>query len=83
MGDCNSRGSYPTTAECDLKAYDKLPAKLRQALQESVFDWASQPFLTNVRRGLSVNKLIKQLRTDEHTAMVKDRARIWRDKDRP
>ena len=42
----NSRGNYRTTAERTFKAYDKLPPAARKALQEAIFDYATQPIYT-------------------------------------
>jgi hypothetical protein len=46
----NSRGSYATTGENTMRAFDKLPASARAALREASYDWATQPFLTGFER---------------------------------
>jgi hypothetical protein len=33
------------------EAYDSLPAAAKRALQDAVFNWASQPILTRWKRG--------------------------------
>jgi hypothetical protein len=48
----NSKGSYRTTAENSMAAYDKLPPSARKALQDAVYCWTTQPFLTRWRNGL-------------------------------
>lgn len=47
----NSTGSYRSTTENHMKAFDALPAAARKALREANFDWATQPFVTHWRRG--------------------------------
>lgn len=47
----NSRGSYRSTIENSMAAYDKLPPSARKALQDAVFCWAPQPIVTYWRNG--------------------------------
>jgi len=47
----NSKGSYQTTPELTMAAYDKLPPAARKALQDAVFCWATQPILTYWNKG--------------------------------
>ena len=47
----NSKGSYSTTKERTMAAYDKLPATARKALQDALVDWASQPIYSRWRDG--------------------------------
>ena len=47
----NSRGSYPTTKERTMAAYDKLPPSARKALQDALVDWAVQPIYSSWRNG--------------------------------
>ena len=49
----NSKGNYRTTREKDLRAYEKLPPTLRQALRDAAFNYAPQPILTRWRRGMA------------------------------
>ena len=46
----NSRGSYVTTTENTMKAFDKLPASARAALANANYDWATQPFYTGFEK---------------------------------
>ena len=48
----NSKGSYSTTPEQTMAAFDKLPPSARVALREAISDWATQPFLTKWRNGV-------------------------------
>ena len=48
----NSSGTYRTTTKNTMAAYDKLPPSARQALQDAVFCWATQPIPTRWRNGL-------------------------------
>ena len=47
----NSKGSYRSTRENLMAAYDKLPPSARKALQDAAFNWAPQPIVTHWRRG--------------------------------
>ena len=47
----NSKGSYPTTPEKMMAAFDELPPSARKALADAVENWVSQPVLTRWRRG--------------------------------
>lgn len=52
MTDTNSGGgSYYTTPQNSMKAFDKLPPSARRALAFSNNDWAVQPVLTRWRNG--------------------------------
>ena len=44
-------GSYQTTPERSMSAFDKLPPTARRALANSIECWAVQPILTHHRRG--------------------------------
>jgi hypothetical protein len=57
----NSSGSYRTTLEAFMKAYDKLPRRLRDALKYSAHDWVPQRFLTAWRQGATVDTLIERV----------------------
>jgi hypothetical protein len=50
MSALNSSGSYPTTAELMMRAFDKLPPSARAALANSVENWVPQPILTRHNR---------------------------------
>ena len=47
----NGSGSYSVTSENQMKAYDRLPASARAALQDAAFDWAVPPIVTYWRNG--------------------------------
>jgi hypothetical protein len=47
----NNPGSYRTTRENMMRAFDKLPPEVRAALANAVGNWVPQPFLTQYRRG--------------------------------
>ena len=49
----NSRGSYRTTRQNAMKAFDKLPPKARAALANAAFNWAAQPVLTKLGADIS------------------------------
>ncbi len=46
----NAEGTYRTTTENMMKAFDKLPSELRQALANSHDNWVAQPVLKIYRR---------------------------------
>lgn len=45
----NGSGTYRTTPERSMRAFDQLPPALRDALNDAQFKWADQPFLTTFR----------------------------------
>ena len=47
----NCKGSYQTTKENMMAAYDKLPPTARLAFQNAVENWVPQPALTRWKRG--------------------------------
>src|SRR5262245_55431785 len=44
-------GSYPTTTEAMMRAFDALPPAARKALADAIENWVPQPLLTRYRRG--------------------------------
>jgi len=78
----NSGGSYYSTPENAMRAFDKLPRTVRNALANAIFDWASQPFLTQWRRGTSPKKLVALIREWDREACAKrERKRQSRSKE--
>lgn len=69
----NSHGHYVTTTEATLKAFDKLPREVREALSEGVADWVPQPVLTYYRRLLKSGKYWPS----EAAAMCIERIAHW------
>lgn len=57
----NSAGSYRTTRELAMRAYDALPREVRDALKEAVADFVPQPLVTDMRRGASIAALPKRV----------------------
>lgn len=43
-------GGYNTTREDMMRAYDKLPHCIRQAMQDAIENWVPQPLLTEFNR---------------------------------
>ena len=58
MSSFNSKGNYKTTPELMMKAFDKLPPEVRNALANAKENYVPQVFLTKYRRGWSVKKLV-------------------------
>jgi hypothetical protein len=57
-----------------MRAYDKLPPKVRRALQGADHNYVPQPLLTNLRRGWEPATLVKLIRIwdrQEHERGVK------------
>lgn len=81
----NSSGSYRSSRENSLAAFDKLPPSAREALANAAFDWAPQPIVTSWRRGVTGMKTGKEIaaRVAEWDAqqIAKDRSRVWGIKD--
>ena len=63
MTDFNSKGSYRTTRENMMKAFDKLPREVRMALCEAPENWVPQPLLTKIRRGRRADDVAFMVRT--------------------
>jgi predicted Zn-dependent protease with MMP-like domain len=57
----NSAGSYRTTRELAMRAYDTLPREVRDALKEAVADFVPQPLVTDMRQGASIAALLKRV----------------------
>jgi hypothetical protein len=74
MSGNSPRGSYRTTKQRMMRAYDKLPRKVRRALQDADRNYVPQPLLTNLRRGWEPATLVKLIRLwdcQEHERKVK------------
>lgn len=54
----NSNGTYQTTREASMRAYDKLPPMVREAVANAAFDWAPQPIVTLLRKGHSPERIV-------------------------
>ena len=61
----NSRGTYKTTYQLSMRAFDKCPPTIRQALAHADYSYATQPFLTAWRRGVRVSELVKDIRQSD------------------
>jgi uncharacterized protein DUF6525 len=61
-----------------MRAYEKLPPTLRQALRDAAFNYAPQPILTRWRRGMSVNTLVKQIEESDRDLIARSRKREGR-----
>jgi uncharacterized protein DUF6525 len=59
----NSHGSYRTTREAVMRAYDKLPPEVRHALQNANHDWVSQPLLSMLHREWKPATLVNLIKT--------------------
>jgi alpha-ketoglutarate-dependent taurine dioxygenase len=57
----NSAGTYRTTFQNAMKAFDKLPTSIRDALANAHHNYAVQPFLTQWRRGVRAADLVKEI----------------------
>lgn len=81
----NSSGSYRSTRENSMAAFDKLPPTARAALANAAINWAPQPFRTRWMRGLKGYRTgpeIAETVVRIDTAQIKkDRACIWGIKD--
>lgn len=58
----NEGGNYATTDKAMMRAFDKLPKRLRQALANANENWVPQPFRTQFERDRPVDDLVKQVR---------------------
>ena len=62
MSTNNVDGSYRSTRERIMAAFDKLPASARRELANSVENWATQPLLTGFRRGQRAEDICARIR---------------------
>jgi hypothetical protein len=72
----NSKGSYRTTADLVMKAFDRVPTEVRQALATANHNYVAQPFLTKARHGESPKHLIKIIRQADEKRAVKHYRRL-------
>lgn len=77
----NGSGSYRTTPQRQMKAFDKLPKRLREYLANSNTDWATAPILTMfIRAGWTgaVDYCIKEIAKWERARFSSlSMARVW------
>jgi hypothetical protein len=69
----NERGTYPTTRANLMRAYDKLPPVVRRALANAVFNYAAQPFLTDLRRGRSPREIVEEIARCDRLELERER----------
>lgn len=58
----NSRGSYKTTRENMMKAFDKLPSEVRMALANASLNAVPQPYATMLKRGNTINTVVGMIK---------------------
>ncbi len=77
----NSSGSYHSTRENSMAAFDKLPPTIRAALANAAFCYAPQPIRTRFNRGLmgyrNVKEVAATIRRWDAEKIAKDRKRVW------
>lgn len=75
----NSEGSYATTPELYMRAFDKLPKALREAFHEANENYVPQPSLTRLKRGaVSVEAEIAAIkRWDAMNRAERIMSRVW------
>ena len=73
----NSRGSYRTTRENSMAAYDKLHPAVRLALQEAMFCWAPQPIRTALNRNVAPKDMVRSIAKWDADHAAKTRVRYW------
>ena len=70
-------GNYRSTRASSMKAFDRLPPEVRQALANAVDDWATQPLLTFLRRDLGPSTVVSLIRRWDRSELAhreRDRA---------
>lgn len=73
-----THGSYRITPSNNIKAYDKLPAALREAHRNCFHDFACPPDVKAVKAGKAVEQLIDDLiSTDAHFVRA-DAKKDWK-----
>ena len=77
----NSKGSYQTTPQNMMAAFDKLPPTARAALANAAFNYAAQPVKTRWNRGDPGYKTGKDIATSiaawDKRRIAKDRWKVW------
>ncbi len=78
----NSQGSYRTTRQNKMAAFDKLPPSARKALANATFSYAPQPIrtrwtrqLVGYRNGVEIAKTIARWDRDEIAKIEAKRGR--------
>jgi hypothetical protein len=67
----NSGGNYRSTIKNSMRAYDKLPRRLRDALKYSANCFAPQPVLTEVRRKVPADVLVDLIEDQDRAHSLK------------
>jgi hypothetical protein len=78
----NGSGRYETTPERSMRAYDKLPPVVRRAVADAVFDWATQPLLSRLRRGWSLEDIVEYIARGDQDELDRLRERAERRRSR-
>lgn len=73
----NSKGSYRTTRENMMRAFDRLPAPVREALRNAAFNYAPQPYATDIKRGDDPVRVAARVSIFDRYRMAKDRKKVW------
>ena len=75
----NSSGSYRTTIENHIKAFDKLPPSARRAMANAKLDWAGQPFLRVWRKGgfKTGPDLAKHIEYTDEQIVRRELRKVW------
>ena len=69
----NSFGEYKTTIDRDFAAHDRLPPRLRYAVNVAVLPWASEPILDAAEAGIPVAVIIRSIRDQD----LRDTRRVY------
>lgn len=74
----NSKGSYPTTPELMMRAFDKLPRQLRETFANADDNYVPQRHLTYLKRGGCVRECINSIeRSDLLRRTMRRMRRVW------
>jgi Family of unknown function (DUF6525) len=74
----NSRGSYRTTRENVMRAFDALTPAARKALREAAFNWVPQQIRTRYRKGYDTDETIGTfIAWWDAEKVARDRAKVW------
>jgi hypothetical protein len=77
------RASY-ASLEKQMEAFDQLPASVRAALANAIFNWASFPLRRRFEAGqCSAKELVKQIGAWDRAQIAKDRVRVWKQPAKP
>lgn len=80
----NGQGDYDITVHLQMATFDRLPLVIREALRNSLFDWATPPFLRmHAQEGVSPEFVARHIQISDRELAARERIRTWKLRDLP